>query len=117
MELKNAYPQGVVLHPSFKRLAFDGLNGQRHGNPYYRSGLLSGLTPVLNLITAEKPLYKESCLILGTLAVCKITGALTDVSVECLPITDPRLKLSWKNDLWRTRITFNPKKELALRII
>jgi len=112
MELKNAYPKGCIT--SFKR----SVVFKRSQEILITDQVCCpGLTPVLNLITAEKPLYKESCLILGTLAVCKITGALTDVSVECLPITDPRLKLSWKNDLWRTRITFNPKKELALRII
>lgn len=112
MELKNAYPKGCIT--SFKR----SVVFKRSREILITDQVLCpGLTPVLNLITAEKPLYKEGCLILGALAVCEITGALTDVSVECLPVTDPRLKLSWKNDLWRTRITFNPDKKLALRII
>lgn len=111
MELKNAYPEGCIT--SFQRSV---LLKRSREILITDQICCPGLTPVLNLITAEKPLYKEGCLILGTLAVCEVTGALMDISVECLPITDPRLKLSWKNDLWRTRITFNPEKELKLRI-
>lgn len=84
--------------------------------------LCPGFRPVLNLITAEPPLFEHSeneaagRLVIGNLAVCQITGSILGAEIQRLPITDPRLKQSWKADLWRTRIAFKAEKELTLRI-
>ena len=84
--------------------------------------LCPGFRPVLNLITAEPPLFEHSeneaagRLVIGKLAVCQITGSILGAEIQRLPITDPRLKQSWKADLWRTRIAFKAEKELTLRI-
>ena len=86
---------------------------------------------VLSLMTYERPaLFWESetdhkaseeneakgrlKIFVGDLGVCRVEGAL-GVETEEIPITDPRLKMAWKHEIYRTLVTFD--RQIALRIL
>jgi len=55
-------------------------------------------------MTYEKPLLKDSILTIGNLGSAKVLGG-NDIVIEEIPITDSRLKLAWKHNIYRIRIT------------
>ena len=59
---------------------------------------------ILNFITYEelRPSDDPDTFLLGN-ALIRFSGASV-ISTETLPITDPRLKLSWDHDLYRIRL-------------
>lgn len=59
---------------------------------------------VLSLMTYEKPVFEGQILTVGSLGTCQITGA-GQVEIEEIPVTDPRLALTWKHSIYRTRVT------------
>lgn len=115
MELAGAYPDvSSDVSPAESGVPCSLTSYRRRASLEKENGIFitdtvqcSGLTPVLSLITYEKPIWDEasSCLILGDLGTCRITGA-ADVRTERLPITDKRLQAAWKHDLWRTLAIF-----------
>lgn len=59
------------------------------------------LPVTLSLMTYEKPvLTAPGCLTVGNLGACQITGA-SQIAIEAIPITDPRLKGAWKHEIYR----------------
>lgn len=77
---------------------------------------------VLSLMTYEKPeITKETNpshaleMRIGSLGICRINGA-SKAETEEIPITDPRLKKTWKHSIFRTLITFNDA-EINLEIL
>ncbi|MFR4440808.1 MAG: hypothetical protein ACLT46_13895 [Hungatella sp.] len=59
---------------------------------------------VLSLMTYEKPVFEGQILTVGSLGTCQITGA-GQVEIEEIPVTDPRLALTWKHSIYRIRVT------------
>ena len=112
MELADAYPdtrvQSFVRHASFDKPQ-ETITITDHYS-------CDGLTPVLSLITYEVPTWdpEKQILHVGDLGDCQIPNA-SKVIIECLPITDARLQLAWKADLWRILVT--PEKDDLTLII
>lgn len=59
---------------------------------------------ILNLITYEKPILQEDTFTIGDLGTLKFVGEVSSVDIETLPITDSRLQIAWKHDLYRIRL-------------
>lgn len=59
---------------------------------------------ILNLMTYEKPSIHENCIQIGTLGYAKIIGT-SKIDIQELPITDARLKTTWKHNIYRIRLT------------
>lgn len=55
---------------------------------------------VLSLMVYEEPAVCGDTISIGTLGTVKISGA-SSIRTERLPITDARLKLAWKHDVYR----------------
>ena len=112
MELADAYPdtrvQSFVRHASFDKPQ-ETITITDHYS-------CDGLTPVLSLITYEVPTWdpEKQILHVGNLGDCQIQNA-SRVIIERLPITDARLQLAWKADLWRILVT--PEKDDLTLII
>lgn len=111
MELADAYPDRRVR------------SYRRHVLMVYGSGITirdqtccAPLTPVLSLITYEKPVWDPDAqqLLIGQLGYVRVDGA-AEVSTERLPITDKRLQTAWKHDIWRILILF--QHEITLHIL
>lgn len=64
---------------------------------------------ILNFITYEKPLVSADFMQIGSLATATYTGAHL-LTVEVLPITDPRLQRAWDHDLYRIRLQLEEAK-------
>ncbi len=83
---------------------------------------------VLSLMTYEKPEVNgaaaadsgiptdstPSVLTVGNLGTCRIKGA-SRIEIEEIPITDPRLALTWKHSIYRTLVTLE-ETDLVLDI-
>ena len=65
---------------------------------------------ILNLITYEKPMLQENTLTIGELGTLNFQGEVAHVDIETLPITDPRLQIAWKHDLYRIRLHLTGSK-------
>ena len=50
----------------------------------------------------------------GTLGSCRLEG-VEKVEIEEIPVTDPRLALAWKHNIYRTLVTMKGK-EIRLEI-
>lgn len=111
MDIADAYPDQRIH--SYTRTA---LLEKGKGITITDTADCTSLTPVLSLITYETPRWNQadSCLSLGELGTCSFSGA-AEVTIERLPITDPRLQTAWKHDLWRTLVTFKTN-QLTLHI-
>ncbi|MDO4268976.1 MAG: heparinase II/III family protein [Eubacteriales bacterium] len=111
MEIAGAYPDPRVR--SYKRTA--RLNRERSIVITDRADC-APLRPVLSLITYETPAWdgQSHTLSVGELGSCRIQGA-GRVTIERLPITDPRLQTAWKHDMWRVLAEMNGN-ELELEI-
>lgn len=70
--------------------------------------------PVLSLMFYEEPVISENTVQIGDLGSLIIEGALR-IQKEVIPITDERLKTSWKHDVYRLLVTMD-HKDLTLKI-
>lgn len=68
---------------------------------------------ILNFITYEKPKTDGTVINLGDICM-EFQGAQL-LTIETLPITDPRLQAAWDHDLYRIRLTMT-EKEFVLNI-
>jgi len=68
----------------------------------------------LSLMSSLKPTVKAKLISLGSLASVHITGPC-EIRTETVKITDPRLRVSWPQHLYRTRIYF--KHHIRLKIV
>lgn len=76
------------------------------------------LNAVLNLMTYEKPEVRETkegevLLTVGNLGICRIIGA-SSVEIETLPITDARLGICWKHEVYRIKVPVVKKLRLEI---
>ena len=104
MDLTAAYPTDQIR--SYRRKAALLPNGGICITDIYDGELMPA---VLSLMTYEKPEISQaadgSCLMtIGNLGQCRITGA-SSVQAEEIPITDQRLQIAWKHNIWRTLVT------------
>ena len=78
--------------------------------------LAEPMSVVLSLLTSEKPVC-SSCMEIqiGALAACSIQGA-EQITIEEVPITDPRLAKAWPERIYRILITAGGSS-LELRIV
>ena len=104
MELSGAYPDERVT--SYRREAV-----LEKGKKIVISDEYSGeLRPAaLSLMTWEKPVWDGKRLMVGELGSCEIAGG-TGITIEEIPVTDPRLAKAWKHKVYRTQITFSGTK-------
>jgi hypothetical protein len=70
--------------------------------------------PVLSLMFYEEPTVCENTVQIGDLGSLLIDGA-SNIQKEVIPITDERLKTSWKHDVYRLLVTMD-HKDLTLKI-
>lgn len=68
---------------------------------------------LLTLMSVEPPAWEGGRLRFGALAEAVLTGA-QDVAVEAVPVRDERLRQAWPATLWRTRVRFAGRLELAV---
>lgn len=95
---------------------------------YFRSAVLEkgkGITisdhyegelpcPVLSLMFYEEPVLNGDAVRIGSLGSFTVHGA-SEIQKEVIPITDERLKTSWKHDVYRLLITMEDQ-DLTLTI-
>lgn len=67
----------------------------------------------LTLMTHERPIVDAEEIIVGTLGI--ITTNSRRITVEAVPITDPRLRLAWPDTLYRTQIVFTHELKLSVQ--
>lgn len=70
--------------------------------------------PVLSLMFYEEPVVNGDTVKVGNLGSFLIEGA-SKIQKEVIPITDERLKISWKHDVYRLLVTMK-NKDLVLTI-
>lgn len=97
MNLETAYP---LKAPLFYRRKIEFLKKE---NRIILTDETDAKDVILNFITYEKPAAAGNLLSIGTLAAASFEGAWL-LTIETLPITDPRLQTAWKHDLYRIRL-------------
>ena len=107
MELAGAYPAGTVL--SYRRaVRFSGHSIS------VSDTVKEGNAPVLSLITMDRPSPDGSVL---SFDGWRITFAGSDgMSVEEIPVSDPRLRIAWPDMLYRTLVSFKESLEWTISI-
>lgn len=58
---------------------------------------------VMNLLTYVEPVIHNATITVGNLGSAEIIGG-AEITIEEIPITDPRLQITWKHNIYRTRI-------------
>ncbi|MCR5108119.1 MAG: heparinase II/III-family protein [Lachnospiraceae bacterium] len=58
---------------------------------------------ILNLLSYEMPLYDNGILKIGDICSFSVPF-LSKCEIETIPVTDPRLKKTWKHDIYRIRM-------------
>ena len=59
---------------------------------------------VLSLMTYEKPIAKDTGITLGNLGEIQFELIPSSISIEKIPISDPRLKTAWEHEIYRISI-------------
>lgn len=109
MDLEAAYPDERIK--SYTRNAVLEKGKEITISDHYEGDLPC---PVLSLMFYEEPAVYENTVQIGDLGSLLIEGA-SNIQKEVIPITDERLKTSWKHDVYRLLVTMN-HKDLTLRI-
>jgi len=109
MDIAGAYPDKRIH--SYQRTAV-----MKKGQPivikdHYEGDLLQ---PVLSLMFYEDPILEGNRIIIGDLGSVSVAGC-SHMKKECLPITDDRLKTTWKHDIYRVLVTMDTN-DLVLTI-
>ena len=111
MELARAYgPDGTVpgLH-SYRRAVELTADGLTLTDTTDYPG-----TVALTLMSVEKPAAEGNTVTFGTLAALTAQGACK-ITVEPVPVQDERLRWSWPDMIYRTRLYFTGTLQLQLR--
>lgn len=109
MDLEAAYPDERIK--SYTRNAVLEKGKEITITDHYEGDLPR---PVLSLMFYEEPMISENTVQIGNLGSLLIEGAVR-IQKEVIPITDERLKTSWKHDVYRLLVTMD-HKDLTLRI-
>ncbi|MDR7813818.1 heparinase II/III domain-containing protein [Lacrimispora sp.] len=109
MDLEAAYPDERIK--SYTRNAVLEKGKEITISDHYEGDLPC---PVLSLMFYEEPTVCENTVQIGDLGSLLINGA-SNIQKEVIPITDERLKTSWKHDVYRLLVTMD-HKDLTLRI-
>ena len=109
MDLTSAYPDKRIR--SYTRNAVLKKGKGIIISDYYEGDLPN---PVLSLMFYEEPVVNGDTVKVGDLGSFLIYGA-SKIQKEVIPITDERLKITWKHDVYRLLVTMD-KNELILTI-
>ncbi|MGC6175617.1 heparinase II/III domain-containing protein [Lacrimispora sp. 38-1] len=101
MDIADAYPDDRIH--SYQRSAVLEKGGQIVIKDHYEGALLQ---PVLSLMFYEEPIIEGNRIIIGNLGSLTVTGC-SHMKKECIPITDDRLKTTWKHDIYRVLVTMD----------
>ena len=101
MELAGAWPKDAGLDSFVRTLTLteDGLKLHDACRGTYRSAFLS-------LLTCDKPVPEENGLSLPGLAGLRIETDAGAPEIDCVEITDARLRIAWPRFVYRIRIPF-----------
>lgn len=72
------------------------------------------IPPELSLMLCEQPVVEGGTIRVGTLGEIRFHGG-TCAGIDKLPISDPRLRATWPDTLWRVRIAFAERLTLIIR--
>lgn len=108
MELIHAYPLPEDKHSYRRQVLLD-----KEADCVTLRDVTDCGNVILNFITYEKPETNGSVIKLGD-AGLEFQGARL-LTIETLPITDPRLQTAWDHDLYRIRLTM-AEREFVLNI-
>ncbi|WP_277407319.1 hypothetical protein [Lacrimispora xylanisolvens] len=64
------------------------------------------MQPVLSLMFYEEPALDGNQIKIGDLGTVTVSGS-SHMRKECLPITDDRLKTTWKHDIYRVLVSMD----------
>ncbi len=109
MDLSAAYPDDRIK--SYTRNAALEKGKEITVTDHYEGDLPC---PVLSLMFYEEPIVCENTVQIGDLGSLLIEGA-SRIQKELIPITDERLKTSWKHDVYRLLVTME-NKDFTLKI-
>ncbi|MDD3429542.1 MAG: heparinase II/III family protein [Oscillospiraceae bacterium] len=107
MDIAGAYPLSAKVGRYVRTVTLQKGKGVTIADTTDYSG-----TVALSLMTVEKPFVTQNKIHIGSLGI--IDCSAPAITVEEVPVTDPRLRLAWPNMLYRTTVRF--EKELCLRI-
>ncbi len=103
MDIAPAYPAESGIEHYIRTVSFEPQAGKHakisivdHFN--FREGVDGDV--ILNLMTYEKPTLDGGILSIGDLCAFKVEG-ISGYQIEEIPITDPRLQIAWKHDIYR----------------
>ena len=109
MNIAAAYPDERIL--SYVREAALEKGKQITIHDRYEGCLPS---PVLSLMFYEEPVISGNTVTVGDLGSFAVSGA-SNIKKEIIPITDERLKIAWKHDIYRLLVSMGGQ-ELTLTI-
>ncbi len=109
MDIADAYPDNRIH--SYQRSAVLKKGAQIVIKDHYEGDYLQ---PVLSLMFYEEPTIEGNRITIGNLGHLSVTGC-SHMKKECLPITDERLKTTWKHDIYRVLVAIDTN-DLVLTI-
>ena len=108
MDISGAYPAESCLEHYYRKCTL--IKGEKIiiKDSYSFRNHQKENTVVLSFMTYEKPVLEDDnnglTLHIGSVGIMRITDASL-LSVEEIPITDPRLKITWKHPIYRVLVT------------
>ena len=101
MDIAGAYPDSRIH--SYERSAVMKKGEQIVITDHYEG---ENLQPVLSLMFYEEPALDGNQIKIGDLGTVTVSGS-SHMRKECLPITDDRLKTTWKHDIYRVLVSMD----------
>ena len=112
MELKNAYPSEANVKSYIREVSH-----RKNEGIVLTDTVQTASLPTLTLMSAEAPRARGNTISLGNLGTIKITPfpKPQDISIEEIPITDERLRISWPGRIFRILIDYTQSISLLIR--
>lgn len=110
MELSTAYPKTCQIESYQREVILEKEKEIRITDSFTSS---QSADVILNLMTYEKPILIHpsdlnnnsfSLIQIGDLGLIRLEGHYTDLVIETIPITDPRLQTAWDHEIYRIRM-------------
>ncbi|WP_320128088.1 heparinase II/III family protein [uncultured Sphaerochaeta sp.] len=112
MELKGVYPKEAEIHSYIRQVSH-----RKNTGIQINDTVETASTAVLTLMSAELPKILEDKIALGNLGIIQINPwpQPGDISIEKIPITDERLRITWPDKIYRILIRY--EQSISLQII
>ncbi len=113
MDIADAYPKEACIHKYLRKITLNKNKNIKIEDKFTYSTEVESTNCTLSLMAYEKPEIENNIIIIGELGQIRVLGNAS-LAYEEIPITDTRLQLAWKHNIYRILINTDSDKVILI---